>query len=43
MHVCLSILAIVDWWLFIVRRRVSCVINVLSVGTLENPIVMKLG
>jgi len=28
-------------WLFVVRRRVSCVVNVLSVDTLENPIVMK--
>ena len=27
-------------WLFVVRRRVSCVVNVLSVDTLENPIVM---
>ena len=29
-------------WLFVVRRRVSCVVNVLSVDTLGNPIVMKL-
>ena len=29
-------------WLFVVRRSVSCVINVLSVDTLENPIVMKI-
>ena len=28
-------------WLFVVRRRVSCVVNVLSVDTLENPIVLK--
>ena len=30
------------WWLFVVRRRVSCVVNVLSVNTLENPIVLKI-
>ena len=30
------------WWLFVVRRRVACVVNVLSVDTLVNPIVMKL-
>jgi len=29
-------------WLFVVRRRVSCVVNVLSVDTLENPIVLKI-
>jgi len=29
-------------WLFVVRRRVSCVVNVLSVDTLENTILMKL-
>jgi len=29
-------------WLFVVRRRVSCVVNVLSVDTLENPIVNKI-
>jgi len=29
-------------WLFVVRRRVSCVVNVLSVNTLENPIVLKI-
>jgi len=29
-------------WLFVVRRRVSCVVKFLSVDTLENPIVMKL-
>jgi len=28
-------------WLFVVRRRVSCVVNVLSVDTVENPIGMK--
>jgi len=29
-------------WLFVVLRRVSCVVNVSSVDALENPIVMKL-
>jgi len=29
-------------WLFVVRRRVSCVVNVLSVDTLENRTVMKM-
>jgi len=29
-------------WLFVVRRRESCVVNVLSVDTLENPTVMKI-
>ena len=29
-------------WLFVVRRRVSCVVKFLSVDTLENTIVMKL-
>jgi len=28
-------------WLFVVRRRVSCVVNVLSLDTLENQIVIK--
>jgi len=28
-------------WLFVVRRRVSCVVNVLSVDTLEKMIVME--
>jgi len=29
-------------WMFVVRRNVSRVVNVLSVDTLENPIVMKI-
>jgi len=29
-------------WLFVVRRRVSCVVNVLSLDTLENSNVIKL-
>jgi len=29
-------------WMFVVRRNVSCVVNVLSVDTLETPIVMKI-
>jgi len=28
-------------WLFVIRRRVSSVVNVLSVDTLENPIALK--
>ena len=28
-------------WLFVACRHVSCAVNVLSVDTLENPIVMK--
>jgi len=31
-----------DGWLFVVRRRVLCVFNVLSVDTLENPTVIKI-
>jgi len=29
-------------WLFVVRRRESCVVNILSVVTLESPIVMNI-
>jgi len=29
-------------WLFVVPRSVLCVVNILSVDTLENPIVMKI-